>query len=287
MRPPPPLGPSFFARWTSRIALFSVGLLAVTIALHRLFSLPTPIAINLAAAVFAGAALSLICALAATIGIWRTGRPGTSRIVLGTLVALGLLVWPLYYLPQYEGLPAINDVSTDTVNPPPFTALAKLRGVGANSVVYPGATFATAQAAAYPDIKTIEINRSVDEAYELVVDTIQRLKMDIVFQQPPEPDAGRAGMIEFVDRTMMLGLYDDVAIRVTGNDEESRIDVRSASRYGRHDLGRNAQRIREILKEIVVRLESVPVQMKAAPAKAERDTKEEPRSNRRLRRRRN
>jgi uncharacterized protein (DUF1499 family) len=287
MRPPPPLGPSFFARWTSRIALFSVGLLVVTVALHRLFSLPTPIAINLAAAVFAGAALSLICAVAATIGIWRTGRPGTSRIVLGTLVALGLLLWPLYFLPQYEGLPAIYDVTTDTADPPPFTAVVKQRGIGAHSATYPGAAFATAQAAAYPDIKTIEINRSVDETYELVVDTIQRLKMDIVFQQSPEPEANRPGIIEFVDRTMVLGLYDDVAVRVSGNDEASRIDVRSASRYGSHDLGRNAQRIRMILKEIVVRLESVPVEAKAAPAKVERDTKEEQRSNRRPRRRRN
>ncbi|MES1180045.1 MAG: DUF1499 domain-containing protein, partial [Hyphomicrobium sp.] len=149
------------------------------------------------------------------------------------------------------------------------------------------ASFATAQAAAYPDIKTIEINRSVDETYELVVDTIQRLKFDIVFQQPPEPQSNQAGVIEFVDRTMVLGLYDDVAVRVSGNDEASRVDVRSASRYGSHDLGRNAQRIRTILKEIVVRLESVPVQVRAPPAKAERDTKEEQRSNRRPRRRRN
>jgi hypothetical protein len=225
------LGPSFFARWTSRIALFSVGVLATAIFLHRLFSLPTPVALNLAAVAFAGAGLSLLFALAAMVGIWRTGRPGTSRIVFGTLVSLGLLLWPLIYLPEYEGLPTINDVTTDAVSPPAFDALAKQRAPDANSVAYPGAAFASAQAAAYPDIKPIEINRSADEAFELAADAIRRLKMEIVRQEGPDLSAGRPGILEVVDRTLLMGFYDDVVIRVTGNEEHARIDVRSASRY--------------------------------------------------------
>jgi hypothetical protein len=61
--------------------------------------------------------------------------------------------------------------------------------------------------------------------------------------------------------------------------------VRSASRFGRHDLGSNADRVRQILKEIVVRMESV---VPATRAKAEpKDVKEEqPRSRRSRRRRR-
>ena len=72
-----------------------------------------------------------------------------------------------------------------------------------------------------------------------------------------------------------------------GDDEHARIDVRSASRYGRHDLGRNADRVRQILKEIVVRMESVvpAVRTKEKP-KAEAAVKEEQRRRRRSRRRR-
>jgi uncharacterized protein (DUF1499 family) len=287
MRPPPPLGPSFFARWTSRIALFSVGVLAIAIVLHRLFSLPTPVALNLGAVSFAGAALSLLFALFAAVGIWRSGRPGTSRIVLGTLVSLGLVMWPLVYLPRYEGLPEINDITTDPANPPAFTISAGERGMGANPIAYPGAAFAAAQAAAYPDIKPIEINRSSDEAFELASDAIRRLKMKIVRQDPPDLEAGKPGIIEAVDRTMIMGFYDDVAVRVAGDDEHARIDVRSASRYGRHDLGRNADRVRQILKEVVVRMESVvpAVRIKEKP-KAAKVVKEEQRRSRRLRRRR-
>jgi uncharacterized protein (DUF1499 family) len=286
MRPPPPLGPSFFARWTSRIALFSVGVLATAMALHRLLALPTPVALNLAAVAFAGAGLSLLFSFAAAIGVWRTGRPGTSRIVFGTLVSLGLLLWPLIYLPRYERLPAINDITTDAVTPPAFVALARERGASANSPQYPGAAFARAQVAAYPDIKAIEINRSADDAFELAADAIRRLKMDIVRQQGPNLKTGRPGTLEVVDRTLLLGFYDDVVIRVEGNEERARIDIRSASRYGSYDLGRNADRIRQILKEIVVRLESVvpAARTKAKPDEAK--AKEEPRRSRRLRRRR-
>jgi uncharacterized protein (DUF1499 family) len=287
MRPPPPLGPSFFARWTSRIALFSVGVLATAMALHRLLALPTPVALNLAGVAFAGAGLSLLFAFAAAVGVWRTGRPGTSRIVFGTLVSLGLLLWPLIYLPSYERLPEINDVTTDLLKPPAFVALAKERGASANSTVYPGAAFAAAQAQAYPDIKPIRINRSVDEAFELAADAIRRLKMEIVRQKAPDLETGRPGTLEVVDRTLLLGFYDDVVIRVAGNEEQARIDIRSASRYGSHDLGRNAERIRQILKEIVVRLESVvPVARGKSDAKSKKEVKEEPRRTRRSRRRR-
>jgi uncharacterized protein (DUF1499 family) len=284
MRPPPPLGPSFFSRWTSRIALFSVGVLATAIFLHRLFSLPTPVALNLAAVAFSGAALSLLFALFAAIGIWRTGRPGTSRVVFGVIVSLGLLLWPLIFLPSYERLPAINDVTTDATSPPPFDALAKKREPGANPTVYPGAAFAAAQAVAYPDIKPIRINRPVEEVYELAADAINRLKMEIVRQEGP--DAGRPGVVEAVDRTLIMGFYDDVSVRVARDDGQTRVDVRSASRYGRHDLGRNAERVRQVLKEIVVRLESVVPAVQAAPESEAKSVKSPERRSRRLRRRR-
>ena len=288
MRPPPPLGPSIFARWTSRIAVFSVGVLATAILLHRLFALPTPVAFNLAALAFAGAAFSLLLALAATVGVWRTGRPGTARIVFAVLVSLGLLSWPLIYLPEYETLPKINDITTNAASPPNFVAIAKLRGAGANAIAYPGAVFAKAQAAAYPDIKAIEINRSSDEAFELAADAIRRLKLDVVGQEAPNIKTGRPGTIEIVDRSLILGFYDDVVIRVTGDGEQARIDLRSAARYGAIDLGRNAERVRQLLKEIVVRMESVvPAEHDNSVAKAKDEVKgvqQRSRSSRRRRR---
>jgi uncharacterized protein (DUF1499 family) len=274
MRPSRPLGPSIFARWTSRIAVFAAVLLITAAFLHRLFGLPTPEALNLAYVAFAGAIFSLLLALAATIGIWRTGRPGTPRVVFGTLVGLGLLLWPMIFLPDFEQLPKINDVTTDTVTPPLFIALAKARGPSANSTDYPGESFALKQAVAYPDIRPIKINRSSD--------AVRRLEMKIVRQEAPNLETGKPGVMEVVDRTMILGFYDDVAIRVTGDANDARIDVRSASRYGTHDLGRNAERTRRILKEIITRLESVVPTRKEKVA--ETTAKEKPKVKKRRRR---
>lgn len=284
MRPPSPLGPSVFARWTSRIALFSVGVLATAILLHRLLSLPTPVALNLVVIAMAGALLSLLFSIFASVGIWRTGRPGTPRIVFACLLSLGLLAWPLVYLPTYQQLPKINDLTTDPASPPQFETLAKMRQPGANPVAYPGAAFAMQQAKAYPDIKPIEVDRSADEVFELVADAARRLKLDVVRTDPPDLESGRPGEIEAQDRTLIVGFYDDVAIRVSGNDDFARVDVRSASRYGQHDMGRNAERMRLILKEIVVRLESVVPAVRTKP-KAEPAEPRRRRSSRRRRRR--
>ena len=61
-------------------------------------------------------------------------------------------------------------------------------------------------------------------------------------RRPRRPE----GRIEAVARTPIMGFRDDVVIRVRPAPDGARIDMRSASRYGRHDLGTNAARIRSL-----------------------------------------
>ena len=64
------------------------------------------------------------------------------------------------------------------------------------------------------------------------------------FTAPPVPPTdGGDGMIEALARTAILAFPVDVSIRITDEGETSYVDMRSASRYGRHDLGDNAARI--------------------------------------------
>jgi uncharacterized protein (DUF1499 family) len=147
-------------------------------------------------------------------------------------------------------------VSTDTKSPPAFAALAGLRTGTANAPAYPGPRFATSQAEAYPDLRTYTIARGAEEAFDLMLDVLKRqLKMQVVAEEPPRNRQEQPGRIEAIDRTLVLGFYDDVVIRIDGDQSRSRIDVRSASRYGTHDLGQNAQRVRLILKGLQARLE--------------------------------
>ena len=55
---------------------------------------------------------------------------------------------------------------------------------------------------------------------------------------------------------LIVGFRDDVVIRIYGDEQSAQIDVRSASRYGQHDFGHNASRIRTILHELRTKLES-------------------------------
>jgi hypothetical protein len=66
------------------------------------------------------------------------------------------------------------------------------------------------------------------------------------------PGPGRpAGVIEAVARTPIMGFRDDVVIRVSPQGADAaRVDVRSASRFGSHDFGANASRVRALLEDI-------------------------------------
>ena len=246
------------SRWTVRFALFSAALAAFAVVAHRLFAMPTPVALNIGKAALGGAALALLFGIASSLRIWQRGTGGGIATLFGMIVAGGLIAWPATLLPIMRSLPRINDITTDVVAPPRFISLAKARAPGANSINYPGEGFATDQLKAYPDIRTFQVDRSAEEAYELVLAALRSktMKFKPVSEEPPKGRVGQPGWIEVVDRTLVLGFTDDVIIRVDGDATSARIDVRSASRYGTHDLGRNAQRVRRILKEIQAQLEA-------------------------------
>jgi hypothetical protein len=243
------------ARWTTRVALFSVLLAGVALAAHRFGPMPTLTAFNLTGVAFACAILALVLGLISWAIIWRQGCAGALRVTFGMALALALLCWPIAFWPAYRELPPITDISTDTASPPKFVKLASIRGPGLNGATYP-VRFAKLQAEAYPDLKPMIIDRPVEEAFEIVREAVFRQKMDIVREEPPDTKAGKSGVIEAVDRTTILGLYEDVAVRVDGDGARARIDLRSASRFGTHDFGRNAERMRRLMREIVARLEA-------------------------------
>jgi uncharacterized protein (DUF1499 family) len=216
--------------------------------------LTTPMAINLFIFAFALALLALVLGVAAVGQIWRLGRSGAWSAAFSIGACLMLFAWPLAYAPIAIRLPPINDITTDTANPPKFQAVAALRAPDANSLVYPGEAFAALQTQAYSDVRPLVVPRSVVETFEIVGDVVERLHWKIAAEQKPD-GRGQPGLIEASDRTLVLGFTDDIIIRIAGTEKEARIDARSSSRYGRHDLGRNADRVRRLFKDIWTRLD--------------------------------
>lgn len=258
------------SRWATRAALFAFGLVAAAAFLHRVVGTATPVAFNLVVVALGIAVLSILAAIVAALIIWRTGRPGTARVLFAVTLSLALIALPLVGIAWVREHPLVSDITTDFDNPPRFSAVMRLRGPGSNSPVYDRARFADEQQRAYADILPIRIDRSSEDVYAAAVDAVKRLRMTPEREEPPDLEAGTPGMIEAVDRTLITGLYDDVAIRVSGNAETARVDIRSAQRFATGDMGRNAERVRELIKEIHARIDaSVPMAQEAkeeAPA---------------------
>lgn len=242
------------ARWAGRIALFVVCLLLLVIALHRFNALTTPVTLNAFAAAFAGAAIAVLLGLYATVRIWRRGDGGAASAVTGILLGLAVLAWPVVYTLLHPRLPAISDVTTDPASPPRFAVLAQ-RAAGMNSPVY-RAEAAQAQLKAYPDLRTFIMERPVEEAFELVEEAVRKLKWKVVSSEPPVLRPSKAGILEASEQTLIIGFWDDIVIRVEGSVNRARIDVRSASRYGRSDFGQNANRVRRFMVELQARVDA-------------------------------
>jgi len=128
-----------------------------------------------------------------------------------------------------------------------------LRPANANPIRDPDETAIDEQAEAYPDIEPMVLERSAPEVFSLLHEAVERLGWNIVVSEAPgETGVGR---IEATDRTLIMGFTDDVVVQIKGDDAHAQIDVRSVSRYGLHDLGRNASRIRKLFAEVSAALE--------------------------------
>ncbi len=136
--------------------------------------------------------------------------------------------------------PAIHDITTDTLDPPAFSAAVKLRGNDSNSLALDPETI-DAQLAAYPDLQTVVLTDSIEVVFEKAMANANQLGWEIYREDLND------GFIEAVDSTAIMGFKDDIVIRLRTNASGTLMDIRSVSRVGVSDLGANAARIRQFI----------------------------------------
>jgi hypothetical protein len=163
----------------------------------------------------------------------------------GIIVGGAVFALPLHRRMQAASGAPIHDITTDIVQPPQFVAILPLRKDAPNPATYGGPEVALKQRSAYPDIQTLIINAPGPQAFEQALAAARAIGWRIVAEEP------REGRIEATDTTFWFGFKDDIVVRVTAADERrSLVDVRSVSRVGRSDVGKNAARIRAYLRRI-------------------------------------
>ena len=255
---------TIYAPWSLRLVLLSAQLLLATAVLHRFAALQTTVAVNLMALAFVAAAIAGLGGVAALVQIWRNGWSGTLAAAGALLIGGTLLIIPAYYLPVILKGHAGFDASTDIKNPPAFQARGPARlAAGLDQALPPVGTTGT-NATLEPVLTT----RSPSDVFDLANDLMRELDLNIVAEEAP--GFGTAdGTIEASDRTFVLGLVDDIAIRIASEGGQTRIDIRSAARYPRLDLGRNSERVQLIARKLQAAIDaSVPSDPAAAEASA-------------------
>ena len=189
--------------------------------------------LGLGAAVLAAWGLGL----AALAGAWR----GVAGSGVALIVALAAAAPLLIMVRAAASVPVIHDITTDTESPPPWVALKSARAASENGAAYGGADVAARQKRAYRDVSPLLLTVPPEKAFARAEAAARTLGWRIQAAVPAE------GRLEASDTTRWFGFTDDIVVRVRPAPSGSRVDVRSASRVGRSDLGVNARRIRAFL----------------------------------------
>ncbi|MBF4490676.1 DUF1499 domain-containing protein [Psychrobacter sp. N25K4-3-2] len=191
--------------------------------------------------VFAGIAALILLVLQM---IFKRKTVTLGSTVIALLLSAIAIAMPLSMMNKGKSVPPIHDISTDLINPPKFEAIAPLRADAPNPVEYAGEATAKQQRDAYPDLQTLTYTQSQSELVKATEQAVNNLGWELV-----NSDADK-GIIEATDSTMWFSFKDDVVVRVTDNGSERLLDIRSKSRVGGSDLGKNSERIHDFINEL-------------------------------------
>lgn len=215
------------------------------------------------------------------------------RLAMTSLVCviIGLLTFgvPYYWLQKAESVPPIHDITTDPAHPPAFTALLPRLSHVPNSPVYgggnaqarrlewtavisfatrgegrknPKATLVTANCKSWsarcleavqgvydPDIQPLFVRgKTPGQVYAAALALVRHRGWRVAYAN------AKTRRIEAVARTGWFGFKDDVALRIGAIGSGTIVNMRSESRIGLSDIGRNAERVHRFLHALKSRL---------------------------------
>ncbi|MBV8535817.1 MAG: DUF1499 domain-containing protein [Alphaproteobacteria bacterium] len=192
-------------------------------------------------AAYAAVAGGIISALALVFGRGALGGRGLVLAAIGLIVGAGVAAVPLYWNNARTAV-ANNDITTDTSNPPTFSAVLDARKAEDSIPVTYDPKMAAQQRQAYPDIAAVILPLHPSDAFTKALAAAKSMSGWTIVASDPA-----TGHIEASQSTRWMHFTDDVVIRVAKDEDGSRVDIRSHSRHGRNDFGVNAARVRAYL----------------------------------------
>ncbi|MGJ8527012.1 DUF1499 domain-containing protein [Maritalea sp.] len=222
---------SSWAIWAARIKRPVLPLVVLSIGLHYLGIISSPVFFTVIMLAITLSLVALLLGLVAYIRIWYNGDAGwrtASGAVLMGIPALVLLGVVMFYGAKF---PQTMDVATDMSLP-----LWEDR-------VAPSSTPDSLDKGLFPNAATRQLQLPGEFADEL----IGQATRDFGWKEVASEQGAAGETYQFFEAKTLLGFVDDITLRVRRSDSAVVVDVRSASRFGQHDLGRNSTRIEEFL----------------------------------------
>lgn len=236
------------ARLAFYLACLAAPIVAVAGPLHRYLGLDRDLALDIFRYGFYLAAGAIALGLA-TVVPTRPGerRRGFVAAILALTIGVASAWAPLSWLMHAYRAPALNDISTDTEDPPKLVVTLQMRQGATTPPTYPGPSAAELQHEIYPDLTPIRLSVPPAEAFKRVDAVAMAMGWAVVARAPSD------GRIEAVATSPWFGFQDDIVIRIRKDGASgSRVDIRSKSRTGKSDLGENAERIRAFAARLLL-----------------------------------
>tara|TARA_R100001129_G_scaffold165118_1_gene131603 strand:- start:27550 stop:28512 length:963 start_codon:yes stop_codon:yes gene_type:complete len=281
---------SIAAIWSRRLGLFALVLALTAFVLQRfeIVTLANAIAVILLAAVIDVFAVAL-----AVIGftmLWLIGARGGRASFWGMMMAIMVLTPVGIGAARYVMLPAIHDISTDSIAPPEWLDEPPVEASWLPRSATVSAQERGEQFAAYPQLTGRRYGGAIDRVLEAITALTQERKWRLVDtegadflipdQEPPgteqkaeegegavpipvpRPETGEGVTavsspivrLQFTHRSLILGLRQDIMIRLVEEEETTFVDIRAATRTGQHDLGLDARLVQNFLHDLDVAL---------------------------------
>jgi uncharacterized protein (DUF1499 family) len=214
-----------------------------------------------------GLIVSIIAVLVTSIS--RKRRAGLPRSIFAIIVCLIIVVPTVNIIVSKRKYPPINDITTDTANPPEFVHAQQFNPH--RDMAYERAKFAEIQLKSYGQLRPLQVDEPPDVTFqkvEIVAGEIPRWRITYV-----DP---KTRTLEGVATSPLFRFKDDFIIQVrpadnarpvavsttagsanapsTGNDSASLVEMRSKSRVGIGDLGANYNRIESFFRTLEAHL---------------------------------
>jgi uncharacterized protein (DUF1499 family) len=205
-------------------------------------------------AFYAAAAGGVLAIIALAAGRKKGARLGHGLVAI--LIGFGFVAYLGSHIRTARSVPAIHDVTTNLQDVPQFTRLKVREDNLANipdnddpklKAMDPETRWKTLHRQGYPDLWPVRVPWSVEETIRRAESVAKDHGWEIARADRED------GILEATDTTLFFRFKDDIVVRARPYAEVkggTQVDVRSISRVGGSDVGKNAARIRAFLKDL-------------------------------------